>query len=201
MTIEPARLRSMTKPATRWLFVAVLVLVSVYSGKLAGREAENVEATLGDYADYNEIVHDSAFLVMMLALALANQSLCLIWITLAPAVVLRWRLALACASIGGSVPELYFPVAAYFYRTGLLSPEFPWWKMNQFAEVMTAPGRLMAYLLFGVTFCRWCDGLVDAPTVCGLYDVATIHSSNSVAYVLAIGVVWKIANRYSGVRR
>ncbi len=199
MNVEPARQHSMITPATRWFLVAVLVLVVVYSGKLAGREAEDVEATLGVRADYNEIVHETSFLVMVLALSLANQSLCLMWITLAPAMVLRWRIALTCASIGGSVPEVYFPVAAYFYRMDLLPPEFLWW--NQLAEVMAAPGRLIAYSLFGVSFCRWCEGYLDAPTVCGLYDVTAIHTSNSAAYVLATVVAWKISNRYSRGRR
>ncbi len=200
MDIEHALQHSMVRSARRWLLVAVLVLVAVYSGKFAGREAEQVEATLGFHADYNLIVHESSFLVMVLTLALANQSLCLMWITLAPAMALRWRLALICASAAGSVPELYFPMAAYSYRTGLLSSEFPFWKLNQLAEIMAAPGRLTAYSLFGVSFCRWCDGLVDAPTICGLYDVTAIHTSNSAAYVLATTVAWKIASS-SRVRR
>ncbi len=191
----------MSAPLRRWLLVAVLVLVTVFSGVFAEREAGNVETALGTHADYNEIVHETSFLLMMVALALANQSLCLIWITLAPAIVPRLRFALVCASVGGSVPELYYPVAAYCYRMGFPSPDFPFWQTNQLAEIMAAPGRLVAYSLFGISFCRWCDGLVDAPTVCGLYDVSAIHTSNSVAYLLAATVAWKIASRYSRVRR
>lgn len=198
MKTEPTREPTVTRTVVRWFWVVFLSLAAYFITDFAGRKAEKVEKDLGSHADYNEIVHETSFLAMVLALTLVSLSLCLIWMTLTPVSSLRWRLALACASVAGSIPELYFPMAAYSYRMDWLSPEFPLWRLNQVAEIFDAPGRLIAYSLFGVSFCRWCEGLVDAPTVCGLYDVAAIQASNSAAYVLATAVVWKIAHRYSG---
>ncbi len=196
MSSETSRLHSVT----RWLWIAGLVLAARFSGDFAASEAAKVRAALGGNADYNLIVHEDAFLLMMLALTVAGQSVCGLWIALAGPLTLRWRLAFLGASIFASLPELHYPVAVSLLDAGLLSPDLPWWRINMAAELMVAPGRLVAYLLFGVSFCRWCDGLVDAPTVCGLYDVTAIHLSNSVAYVLATALAWKLADWRSGRR-